>query len=71
MDSNFRISGGRERRTGAIDLMEESVTHAYPANDQREAQLGCKHAVPMRQAHSKLGGDMALGMRYDAESRGE
>ena len=30
MDSEFRISGGCERRTGAIDLMEDPVPHAQP-----------------------------------------
>ena len=29
-DSEFRISGGCERRTGVIDLMEDPVPHAQP-----------------------------------------
>ncbi len=30
MDSEFRISGGCERRTGAIDLMKDPVLHGQP-----------------------------------------
>ncbi len=35
MDSEFRISGGCERRTGTIDLMEDPVAHGpTPCNDR-------------------------------------
>ena len=30
MDLEFRISGGCERKTGAIDLMKDPVPHAQP-----------------------------------------
>ena len=59
MDSEFRISGGCERRTGAIDLMEDPVPHA-----QAHVKTGLSAT-----AVGGFGLDMGLFMRPVATMR--